>query len=237
MKKLLLTLFIFHFSFFFLNAQGSWSPRASLPDSSRACGIGFSIGNYGYVGLGIHNGHVNYPCLDDFWQFDPSTNSWTQKANFPGKARICPATFVIGHYAYVVTGQINDSSPPGYTFECWRYDANNDTWTQKVNFPGTSRAYAVGFAIGSKGYVGTGSQYDFNFRKDFWVYDTATNAWTQIADLPPPTARFSASGFAVNGKGYICFGYDSDRGPQNDMWEYDTGTNLWIQKASSSAHS
>src|SRR5580658_8360785 len=71
--------FIFHFSF----SQGVWSPRASLPDSSRGYGVGFSIGKYGYMGLG---GRLinQWQYFNDFWQFDPSNNSWKRKANFPG---------------------------------------------------------------------------------------------------------------------------------------------------------
>ena len=31
-----------------------------------------------------------------------------------------------------------------------------NTWTQKADFGGTARCGAVGFSIGSKGYIGTG---------------------------------------------------------------------------------
>ena len=37
-----------------------------------------------------------------------------------------------------------------------------NTWTQKADFGGTARSSAVGFSIGSKGYIGTG--YDGNYR-------------------------------------------------------------------------
>ena len=38
-------------------------------------------------------------------------------------------------------------------------------WVQKADFGGVARFTAVGFSIGSKGYVGTGS-----LQKDFWEY-------------------------------------------------------------------
>ena len=38
----------------------------------------------------------------------------------------------------------------------WEYDPTTNTWTQKANFGGTPRDGAVGFSIGSKGYIGTG---------------------------------------------------------------------------------
>ena len=47
--------------------------------------------------------------------------------------------------------------------------ATPNTWTQKADFGGTARNAAVGFSIGSKGYIGTG--YDGSYCKDFWEYD------------------------------------------------------------------
>ena len=38
----------------------------------------------------------------------------------------------------------------------WEYDPAANTWTQKADFGGTARDGAVGFSIGSKGYIGTG---------------------------------------------------------------------------------
>jgi len=44
-----------------------------------------------------------------------------------------------------------------------------DPWTQKIDFRGTARHSAAGFAVGSKGYIGTGM--DGGWTKDFWEYD------------------------------------------------------------------
>lgn len=235
MKKLLLTLFAFSLLFSSAFAQNEWSPRASLPDSARCLGIGFSIGNYGYVGLG---GDMRHPIqyFRDFWRFDPRNNSWTRMMDFPGRARILPATFVIGNYAYVVTGsEVNF----GYALltECWQYNAVTNQWTQKANFPGISRYADVGFAIGGKGFVGTGYDTINSSRllRDMWEYDTTTNTWTQKNDFGGDV-RYVASAFSVGSKGYVCFGLDSIAGnfqSINDMWEYDIGSDSWTQKSSS----
>ncbi len=234
MKKALFIFSVFHFSFFTLSAQSKWSPRANLPDSARGYGVGFSIGNYGYAGLG---GKLmgKWKFFTDFWQFNPSNNSWTRKADFPGRARICPTTFVIGNCAYVVCGAENNSGNDLQT-ECWQYNSITDKWAQKKNFPGLSRYSAVGFAIGNKGYMGTGYDTLFNnVLKDFWEYDTIADTWTRKNDFGG-IARYAASGFAVGGNGYICFGADSDGAfnyiTANDMWKYDTTTDSWTQKSS-----
>ena len=53
-----------------------------------------------------------------------------------------------------------------------------DTWTQRADFGGTGRYAAVGFSIGSKGYIGTGNDSHATLLKDFWEYDPAANTWT-----------------------------------------------------------
>lgn len=102
-----------------------------------------------------------------------------------------------------------------------------DSWTQKADFGGTARFYAVGFSIGDKGYVGTG--FDGAETKDFWEYDPASDTWTQKADFGG-TARYIAAGFSIGDKGYIGTG-SASAGYEKDFWEYDTISNAWTQKA------
>src|SRR5436190_13057311 len=103
-----------------------------------------------------------------------------------------------------------------------------DTWTQKADFGGGTRAGAVGFSIGSKGYIGTGGN-DGGQLKDFWD-DPATNTWTQKADFGG-TARGGAAGFTIESKGYVGTGSDIPNSSRKDFWEYDPTTNAWTQKA------
>lgn len=48
--------------------------------------VAFGVGNKGYVGLGIK--HSNKDGIDtfmnDFWEYNPDTNTWIRKADFPG---------------------------------------------------------------------------------------------------------------------------------------------------------
>ena len=71
-----------------------------------------------------------------------------------------------------------------YTKDFWEYNPSTtaNTWTQKADFGGTARYEAVGFSIGSKGYIGTGCD-GSSYTKDFWEYDPAANTWTQKADF------------------------------------------------------
>ena len=230
MKKLImLSLFTYTLSFTSAFSQGTWSSRSSLPDSGRDGGVGFSIGNYGYMGLGSDVGSFPHSNYLDFWRFNPSNDSWARMANFPDSETWFPAFFVIGNYGYVVTGQGDHFE--GCTNRCWQYNAITNKWTEKASFPGAVRVGAVGFSIGGKGYVGMGTAASYEtYYKDFWCYDTTTNVWRQIADFGS-ISRLGSSGFSVVGKGYVCFGRDSTFTFHNDMWAYDTGSNTWTQKS------
>ena len=101
-------------------------------------------------------------------------------------------------------------------------------WVKLSDFDGIPRSDAVGFSIGTKGYLGTG--YDGSGRlSDFWEYDPVRNAWTQKADVPDP-ARNGAIGFGTDTKGYIGTGFDG-KNRLGDFYEYDPVLNTWTRKA------
>jgi hypothetical protein len=173
-------------------------------------------------------------CLTALFLFSSSTlfaqvNTWTQKANFGGTARLDAVGFSIGNKGYIGTGTLvyNDNG----TKDFWEYDPETNVWTQKADFGGTGRFAAVGFSIGNKGYIGTGlSDYNNTRTKDFWEYDPGTNMWTQKADFGG-TMRSEAVGFSIGTKGYIGAGNEGAPLNNQDFWEYDPGTNMWTQKA------
>jgi hypothetical protein len=106
------------------------------------------------------------------------------------------------------------------------YHPTSNSWVQKANFGGVERNCAVGFSIGSKGYLGTGA--GGGFRDDFWEYDPLANSWTQKANFQGGI-RYFAVGFSIGSKGYI--GTGSDLNYKKDFWEYDPATNVWTRKA------
>src|SRR4051812_25092276 len=76
------------------------------------------------------------------------------------------------------------------------------SWMRKADFGGISRTGAVGFSIGMKGYIGTGSDDASAFYKDFWQYDPVSNTWTQKADFGGGVRGY-AVGFSMGSKGFI----------------------------------
>lgn len=104
------------------------------------------------------------------------------------------------------------------------------SWTQKANFPGNFHWQSVGFSIGDKGYVGTGTSSPGTMHNEFWQYDTTNNAWTQMASLP--VALEEAVGFSIGNKGYIGTGDTAFfEISTNQFFEYDPTANSWTAKA------
>jgi hypothetical protein len=204
----------------------TWSQKANVGGGNRFGGVGFSIGTKGYIGTGIEIilGSITvYLDKKDFWEYDPSANTWTQKNNFGGTVRSRAVGFSIGSKGYIGTGY-----DANLLKDFWEYDPSSDTWTQKTDFGGTPRQNATGFSIGTKGYIGTGS--DGNMTKDFWEYDPSTDTWTQKTDFGG-TPREGATGLSIGTKGYIGTGVDPNYpNYSKDFWEYDPSINTWTQR-------
>lgn len=210
---LLILLSVHHFILF---PNGNWIQKNELRGSSRDGAVGFTIGNRGYIGTGYDRGYRN-----DFWEYNPDTDTWSQKAVFAGGSRRGAVGFSIGNRGYIGTGY-NDS----WKRDFWEYNPSTNNWTQKANFEGTPRESAVGFSIDNKGYIGTG--WEGENLGDFWEYNPSTNQWTRKADFGG-TPRSAAIGFSIDNKGYIGTGYDGEW--KRDFWEYDPLSNAWNRKA------
>ncbi len=209
----------------FCNVTYYWQQMANFEGVARHRASAFSIGNKGYIGLGHINSVTNI-LFEDFWEYDPASNTWTQKANFGGGLRYHAISFTVGNKAYVGTGR---DAGNVYSNDIWEYDPTTNIWTQKTPCPGVTRRGGVGFTIGDKGYYSCG-QTTGGSTNDLWEYTPATDSWASKAPIPTG-GRISAVGFAIGNKGYIGTGSVSGLGSSTDFWEYDPTSNAWTQKA------
>ena len=211
-------------------ASNSWSQVADLPGSIRRNAVGFSIDNYGYVGTGMDSVSASAPMsskLNDFWQYNPFSNSWVQKSNFPGAGGFgvyFATAFTIDSKGYVCCGKIG---PNNYSNQLWEYKPLTDQWTQLTNFPGGVRYQMSSFSIGHNAYIGWGVDQDM-YRKDVWEFSAATNQWIQKQDFPA-SVRGGAMTFTLGQRGFICMG--TNGGLLDDLWEYNPYTDNWSSKA------
>jgi N-acetylneuraminic acid mutarotase len=170
--------------------------------------------------------------------------NWVGRATFSGIAMGAGASFVINNIAYVGTG-INPLIPHSklqtmfsYTAtailnKAYGYDSAYGSWAQVGSFPGQGRSDAVGFTIGSTGYLGSGLANDgATALSDFYSYNAAANTWTQIDSIHNDTAsfpRYDAVAFAFDTTAYVLTG-TNQLYYFNDIWRYSPSTNTWIQQ-------
>jgi N-acetylneuraminic acid mutarotase len=223
MKKYFFITSLFLVSIFSI-AQGTWTQKTSFGGLARGyIPAGFSIGTKAYVGVG-YNSSTYY---NDFWEWDQTTDTWTQKANYTGAGRIGTISFAINGKGYVGTGSFVSSRYNTF----YEYNPTTNVWTQKANFPGTARCNAIAFSIGNKGYVGAGGNGFTSVQYgDFFEYNPSNNTWTAKSNFAT-MAREGAVGFSIGDKGYVGMGWRYSNGYQQDLWEYDTTSNAWTQKA------
>lgn len=205
---------------------GNWKRRAEFDGNGRTEAVTFTIGDKVYAGGG-YNGTTR---LQDFWVFNPTTNTWVRIADFPGTARNSAVAFAAAGKGYVGTGYDEYDNK---LKDFWQYDPATDAWTRVADFGGTGRYGAVGFSLNDLGYVATG--YDGNYLKDLWEYDPAGDAWTQKASLGG-SKRSDAAVFVYNNEAYLVSGINNGT-YVNDFWVYNATNNEWTEKRKINSYS
>ena len=197
--------------------------------------ISFVVGNKAYYGLGAHYNpdSANDVTHRDLWEYNPTDNTWTRKADFPGNNLVSAASFSISGKGYVGTGMNADYSQRikgnyddvySFTKEFWEYDPTTDQWARKADFPGEQRKNATGFVINGKGYVlaGNSSSNTPVYAPGMYEYNPDTDQWTQKAEILQPQYAGSASSCTIGSKAYVSFHYDMRKfqvyDPINDSW-------------------
>ncbi len=148
--------------------------------------------------------------------------SWQTVTSFPnpgvqGAQATASGTLVYlaGGYSFLTGLDVNNFRS---------YDPATDTWTNLVPVPDSkvTVASAVYSPVNNKVYIfGGESVATSTVTNTTWIYDVATNTWSQGANMPDVRA-FMASGY-YNGKIYLVGGYNtSNVSPAfGQVWEYD----------------
>ncbi|GAB4143060.1 MAG: hypothetical protein Fur0041_18180 [Bacteroidia bacterium] len=184
-----------------------WTQRANFGNVGRHRASGFAIGNKGYLGLGHVNGDLVNVIYKDWWEYDPASNSWTQKADYPTPSGNYGAiAFATSSKGYVGGGATLNG-------EFFEYNPQTNTWTAIANCP-VSPTDQGSFAVNDKGYVLMGSA--------LYEYDPATNNWTQQTSAPVAFSNWCVA-FSIGASGYVKNG--------TSFYEFKPANNQWIQRA------
>ncbi|NRA13198.1 MAG: T9SS type A sorting domain-containing protein [Crocinitomicaceae bacterium] len=200
-------------------SAAGWIQQTDFGGTARHRTTMLGLGNKIYAGLGHYNGTGLNVLFEDWWEFDPATSAWTQKANYGGGLCYHSAAFSIDNIGYVGTGRIPSTA---LVQDFYKYDPATNMWTQIADFPGIGRRGAVAFAINDYGYVGAGTS-----SSDFYRYTPSNNSWIQIASLPGG-ARMSAVAFSIGGYGYAGTG-EAGGWSTAEFYKYNPALNTWTQ--------
>ena len=207
------------------------SKVADFPGTVRAYGVAFSIGNFGYAGLG---GLTGGQFFNDFWLFDPNGTGqpggpglWTNMAGTPASfnypARFGSVAFTIGNEAYVGTGSKGVFTNEFYKFNPLVVVAGSN-WTQIADHPGNPKYAAFALTINNRGFVGGGYDGGGSAIFDFYEYvPGGSPEWQPRANVPYPSSW--ASSFSIGTNGYVvngakCYRYETTTTPTTmaDRW-------------------
>jgi N-acetylneuraminic acid mutarotase len=199
---------------------------ADFPGLSRYGGNGFAINNNIYFGTGndINNN------LKDFWEYNVLSNAWIQKSDFPGNPRTGSITFSINGNGYLGGGifeMVDSWNNPFDDF--WIYNSSTDQWSRIPSFMSTDSSSVEGMSdgiaivAGDNAYMGLGWNFTaFPDGEDerWFVYNSITNSWKQLANFPKPRANENAIAFYLNGIPHI-------KTVESDFFGYNSSLNSW----------
>ncbi|MCD8446322.1 IPT/TIG domain-containing protein [Tenacibaculum finnmarkense] len=195
-----------------------WNQLTAYPGARRDYPTHFSINDDIYIGMGADFEPYTSIKYGDFYKYSPTTNSWTQIADFTYKnyfLRTETSTFTINDIAYVGNGATNTGM-----IDYWSYHPNTDEWIRIADF-NDSRRYTASFELNGFGYVTGGTPTGWGNVKDCWRYDPSLDSWTQIDDIGH-IKRGGHFSFSLNDKAYIGGGgiYDSGGSTGYDFYEF-----------------
>ncbi len=217
--------------FWSFTAQAGWTQIQDFPGDARSNAAAFSIGSYGYVGVGFDGNRV----FQDFYRYDPAGQVWTRKKDFHDP-RYDAVGFGLQGKGYIGTGYNAYSRNDFY-----QYDTAADSWTLT---PGTSgnfskRRRAVALVYKSKAYIVTGSGNNVMVR-DMWSFDPSqAEPWHPLANITntdPGTwddgytdiVREDATAFVNGDQAYLTTG--SNGALQTSTWAYDFASDRWSRR-------
>jgi len=205
-------------------ATDRWTSKASMPVGLHHVGIGvaggrlYVIGGYSKSGLSVWNP------VATVYAYDPTTDSWTERASMPTARGALSVTEHDGKL-YALGGY--DRKANNAQVEV--YDPLHNVWTTAAPMP-TPRDHLGAATIAGKIYA-IGGRLDGDYSRNLAVterYDPVNDRWTRVADLP--TARSGITAAVIEGKIYV-MGGEGAAGTFKENEVYDPVHNVWRRLA------
>ncbi len=188
--------------------------RRYAPAAAALNGKLYVLGGY------VSEGGYPYQILPTVEAYDPTTDTWTNKASMT-RARFAHGAVTLNGTIYAIGG--NSTADGAALASVEQYDPVSDTWTNKADLP-TPRVsfaaavvngniYVVGGVIGNTAVAGV------------YIYNSTSDTWSIGANIPTPRATLAA--VVVNGQILAMGGSIPGAGGTSRVEQYDPAYNVW----------
>ena len=198
----------------------TWTSKAPLPVGLHHIGIGVVGGRLYVIGGYSKSGFSVWNPVATVYAYDPSMDSWTERAPMP-TARGALSVTEYGGKLYAIGGY--DRKANNAQVEV--YDPVRNVWSTAASLP-TPRDHLATATVGGKMYA-IGGRIDGDYHQNLAVverYDSSADRWTRVSDLP--TARSGITAAIVEGKIYV-MGGEGTTGTFNQNETFDPVRDTW----------
>ena len=178
-----------------------WSRLSDFPSTGLDMAISFVIDDVAYVALGrYYDQSINGYNITTY-AYEVANDKWKELQQFPGIGRTGSVSFVTNGKGYVVGGY---KEKEAYTNEVWCFDPQNNSWTQKKDFP-LALTGCFTFTLNGIVYVGGGYNLKENLKNTtLYKYDIASDSWS--AAYTDCEVLIYSTGFSSGDKCYVAGG-------------------------------
>lgn len=185
----------------------NWTEMSPFPGFAAWGKSGFVLNGFAYVGCGQGRNGNNWPeATNEFWRYNPQTDSWLQLADHPFDPQ-STSNGVIDGLGFAIQGK--GYIGLGITSLLWEYDPDTDEWQVKIDFnshfTNPRRRGMSALVIDEKGtkvYLSGGRVYSSGTNySDMYIWDISENTVEEIISIPLSRAFHYSIPF--QGKGFI----------------------------------
>ena len=225
--------------FEFNPSTNAWTIKsATFPDdnvNNMACGVLTASGTPQIYCVGGSAGGgttatarvFSYNPVTDTLTALTSADDWPENPPSPGN--VLPGGFAVVNNKLYTIGAFM-IAPATMRDTVWEFDPNaavGSRWTLKASLP-IAKGYVPATVIGGAIYVAGGATINGTTLEDTFdsfKYDTVTNTWTAITNIPRATGETRA--VTIAGEMWVLGGGRTDPNPSNEVDIYNPATNTW----------
>ena len=201
---------------------------APLPAGGRASACACVLDGKAYV-FGGRNADGIY--LNDLWQYDPQTDSWTHLGATPLSPRVKAVTIAYKGAIYIGlgSGQEDVYSSDCYLRDWWQWTLGTNQWKQLAQYTSQRTISPVTYQVGERIYTIYGT--DGCFSRDITYYDIPADSWhTEPEDWHRAKSVFGGVGADIQNRCF--FGLGNNTSNLNQWYEADLPTDTWTKRCS-----